>query len=103
MRASTTYVHLVGVRNAQAGAITFVQRFGGLLNLNVHYHLIVPDGVFVAHEDTGELSVLRLPGPSDDVLDAPGRDDPRIVEQLVAALAAPQDTPAHTRARLATS
>jgi hypothetical protein len=31
--------------------------------LNVHYHLVVPDGVFVADEDTGELSVLRLPGP----------------------------------------
>ena len=43
----------VGVRNGEAGAITFVQRFGGLLNLNVHYHLVVPDGVFVADEDTG--------------------------------------------------
>lgn len=27
--------------------ITFVQRFGGLVNLDVHFHLVVPDGVFV--------------------------------------------------------
>ena len=58
----------VGVRNGEAGAITFVQRFGGLLNLNVHYHLVVPDGVFVADQDTGELSLLRLRGPTDDEL-----------------------------------
>ena len=45
-----------------------MQRPGGLLNLNVHYHLVVPDGVFVADEDTGELSLLRLRGPSDDDL-----------------------------------
>jgi hypothetical protein len=29
----------------QTGAITFCLRFGGLVNLNVHDHLIVPDGV----------------------------------------------------------
>ena len=57
-----------GVRNAQTGAVTFVQRFGGLLNLNVHYHLVVPDGVFVAEETSGELSVLELRGPTDDEL-----------------------------------
>ena len=32
-----------GIRNAQTGSITFVQRFGGLLQLSVHYHLVVPD------------------------------------------------------------
>ena len=58
----------LGARNAQTGAITFVQQFGGLLNLNVHYHLVVPDGVFVADEATGELSLLRLRGPTDDEL-----------------------------------
>ena len=36
-----------GNRDAEPGAITFVQRFGGSLNLNVHLHVIVPDGVFV--------------------------------------------------------
>jgi hypothetical protein len=35
--------------------------------LNVHYHLVVPDGVFVA-DDAGELSLQELRGPSDDEL-----------------------------------
>ena len=34
------------------GAITFVQRFGSALNLNVHFHCVVPDGVFT---DGGEF------------------------------------------------
>jgi hypothetical protein len=38
------------------------------LNLNLHYHLVVPDGVFVADETTGELSLLELRGPTDDEL-----------------------------------
>jgi hypothetical protein len=58
----------LGIRNAQTGTITFVQRFGGLLNLNVHYHLVIPDGVFVADAATGELSPLQLRGPTDDDL-----------------------------------
>ena len=39
-----------GLQSAQLafpGAITFVQRFGGALNLNVHSHTLVTDGVFV--------------------------------------------------------
>lgn len=46
----------------RGGAICFPQRFGGSLNLNVHYHAIVPDALF--HRDTaGELrtEVLRRP------------------------------------------
>jgi hypothetical protein len=34
-------------RAGRCGAITFVQRFGGALNLNVHFHCVVPDGVFL--------------------------------------------------------
>lgn len=33
-------------KRAQCGAITFVQRFGGSLNLNVHFHTVFLDGVF---------------------------------------------------------
>jgi hypothetical protein len=42
---------LSGRPDAEPGAITFVQRFGGSLNLNVHPHLIAPDGVFVPWEN----------------------------------------------------
>jgi len=31
----------------KTGAVTFVQRFGVLVNLKVNFHLVVPDGVFV--------------------------------------------------------
>ena len=32
-----------GLRAPQTGAITFVQRFGGLVNLNVHFHVVEVD------------------------------------------------------------
>jgi len=30
--------------------VTFVQRFGGALNLNVHFHTLVLDGIYDARE-----------------------------------------------------
>jgi hypothetical protein len=39
-----------GLENAQCGAITFVQRFGSL-NLNVHFHVLVLDGVVTRDPD----------------------------------------------------
>jgi len=35
-----------GLEDTQCGAISFVQRFGSSLNLNVHFHVVVLDGVF---------------------------------------------------------
>jgi len=35
-----------GLRDGQCGAITVIQRFGSSLNLNVHIHSLVLDGVF---------------------------------------------------------
>jgi hypothetical protein len=51
-----------GIRTPLTGAVTFVQRFGGLVNLNVHFHLVVPDGVFV--EDGTGLRFEMLPVPT---------------------------------------
>jgi Putative transposase len=31
---------------AQCGAVTLIQRFGSALNLNVHFHILIPDGVY---------------------------------------------------------
>ena len=31
---------LLGLRSSQCGAVTFVQRFGDALNLNVHFHCL---------------------------------------------------------------
>ena len=47
------------------GTVTFVQRFGSALQLNIHFHAVVPDGVFVPGDD-GAVSFARLPPPTDD-------------------------------------
>ncbi len=44
---------IAGLRRAQCGAICFPQRFGGSVNLNVHYHVAVPDGVFTLDVGSG--------------------------------------------------
>jgi Putative transposase/Transposase zinc-binding domain len=52
----------------RSGAVCFPQRFGGSLNLNVHYHVAVPDGVF-SREPEAALGVvfnqLAIPNRSD--------------------------------------
>lgn len=55
----------LGLVAPQTGAVTFVQRFGGILNLNPHFHSLVPDGVFVPSSE-GPLSFHPLDPPSDD-------------------------------------
>ena len=37
--------------NAQCGAVTFIQRFGSALNLNLHLHMLAIDGVYAADDD----------------------------------------------------
>ena len=55
----------LGVVGAAPGAVTAIQRFGSVLNLNVHFHTLVPDGVFVADGVDGARFV-PLPPPTDD-------------------------------------
>jgi len=40
-----------GLGKVQTGAVTFVQRFGSALNLNIHFHTLIPDGVFLESDD----------------------------------------------------
>ena len=52
---------------AQTGAVTLIQRFGSALNLNIHFHLLVPDGAYVrGHE---RLESRRVPPPTKAELD----------------------------------
>ena len=48
----------------EIGAITFVQRFGGALNLNPHLHVLVTDGVFLCAEDGSTPRFVATPAPS---------------------------------------
>jgi len=45
---SSHLIRKAGLTHASAvtGAVTLIQRFGGGLNLNVHFHLLVLDGVY---------------------------------------------------------
>lgn len=42
-RVAATRRSARGLLAPKTNAITFVQRFGGLVNPNVHFHLVVPD------------------------------------------------------------
>ncbi len=46
-----------------AGAVTLIQRFGGSVNLNLHFHMLVLDGVYVGQETP---SFTQLPPPNDE-------------------------------------
>ena len=47
-----------GVADPRGGAVVIVQRFGGSVNLNVHFHILALDGVFVPDGD--DLRFRRL-------------------------------------------
>lgn len=56
-----------------------VQRFGDALNLNVHFHALVLDGVFDVHPER-RFGFLPLPPPGVEELDRILR---RLVRQLL--------------------
>ncbi len=58
-----------GVDDPRTGGVTAVQRFGGALNLNVHFHTLVPDGVFEVKAE-GPARFVRLPAPRDEDVEA---------------------------------
>lgn len=56
-----------GIRDGESGSVTVIQRFGGGLNRNVHYHTLLFDGVSsYADGATGALQFRPLPPPTDD-------------------------------------
>ena len=71
--------HLIGKAGfiratAQTGAVTLIQRFGwygipAALNLNLHFHMLVLDGVYVEN-DYGGLRFHRVKAPNVDELKA---------------------------------
>ncbi len=61
---------------ARCGAVTAIQRYGGAINLNVHFHSMVLDGVYVADGRSDELRFMPLNPPSQEDLD-------RVLERVV--------------------
>jgi hypothetical protein len=54
-----------GHADGRCGSVSFVQRFGSALNLNPHYHVLMPDGFYVTGED-GTPTFVRAPQLTDD-------------------------------------
>jgi Putative transposase len=54
-----------GLVGARCGAVTAIQRFGGALNANVHFHSLVFDGVYTRATPTARPIFHRLSAPTD--------------------------------------
>jgi hypothetical protein len=54
-----------GIRDGRSGSVTVIQRFGGGLNLNVHFHTLLLDGVLFEGQE-GALEFRPLPPPTDE-------------------------------------
>ena len=68
-RITHYYVHAAeerGIKEPQHGGVTFVQRFGSALNLNIHLHTVAIEGVFSVSGPTPVFYQLR--GPTDEEL-----------------------------------
>ena len=57
---------LSSVEDAFTGMGTVIQRFDSALRLNVYFHTLVLDGVYVKSENGERLRFFRLPRPSED-------------------------------------
>ncbi len=70
---------LRAIRSARCGAVSFIQRFGDALNVNVHFHTLVLDGVY-----TGEQPQFTpLPPPSNEEV---ARTTAQVVRRLMRLL-----------------
>jgi len=55
----------LGSRAEQCGAVTFVQRFGSAMNLNLHFHTLALDGAYL-YDPGATPEFVPLPPPSED-------------------------------------
>jgi hypothetical protein len=55
----------LGVPDGQSGSVSTLQRFGGSINLNLHIHSLILDGVYADPENTGTPTFHALPAPDD--------------------------------------
>ncbi len=67
---STAVVKRAGLTRSaggETGIVTFIQRFGSTLNLNIHLYILMPDGAYTFADDQARFH--RAPAPSDRELD----------------------------------
>jgi hypothetical protein len=74
-----------GIRAQQCGAVTFIQRFGSAMNLNLHFHTLALDGVYADTSGPGwSPRFLPLPPPDDDEVARVLAGTARRLQRLVA-------------------
>ena len=71
-----------GIASGRSGAVAIIQRFGAALNVNVHTHALVLDGVFV-EDATGTLVFHPGPPPDGAALDVLLATIARRIERLL--------------------
>jgi endonuclease/exonuclease/phosphatase family metal-dependent hydrolase len=85
--SGVSYGAIVASRStkAEVGAVTGVQRFGSSLNLHVHFHTLVVDGVHTEEPD-GTLRFVPAPPPTrTELLELLTRIEKRVMKWLVRA------------------
>jgi hypothetical protein len=79
-----------GAPRGQCGSVTFVQRFGSALNLNVHFHTLALDGVYTRDEGNA-TRFLPLPPPDPDEVARVLAGTARRIARLLASRAGDDD------------
>ena len=70
-RAIATHLtHKAGYTKAtaQAGAVTLIQRFGGALNANIHFHMLFLDGIYIDSTQGSRARFRWVKAPTSDEL-----------------------------------
>ena len=66
----THLIHKAGCTkaSAQTGAVTLIQRFGGALNANIHFHMLFLDGVYIDSSHGSQARFRWVKAPRSDEL-----------------------------------
>ncbi|MBF0367453.1 MAG: transposase [Oligoflexia bacterium] len=72
----------MGLPNPRTAAVTFVQRFGGQLNLNIHFHTLFSDGFFYTNKK-GIILFKKIKAPSTEGVE---KINKKIIKRFVRAL-----------------
>jgi hypothetical protein len=82
-RRAKRLLSLASVADAHPGAVAAVHRADSALRLNVHFHVLALDGVYVRNDTTGSLVFHPLPTPTQaEVADVARRTAARIERLL---------------------
>src|SRR2546427_1395720 len=68
----------------QPGSVSFIQRFGGSINLNVHFHVVFLEGVYLDRTEAGlKPRFVKVEPPTDaDIADVVQKISRRVIRTL---------------------